>query len=481
LTRGKVRWVLFATLVEESAWLFSAIAVFGVATEIYGGALAWPVVMAVMGISLTIVHLSRLEGVWVSRAYRYRALIGVAVLYGAVASQLATTAFGLDLLWPARVFVGGHPQVYSASAAVGVVAGALLWWRGGALASAESLSESLIFSMRLGVFVLAFAGLVDIVLPVDLHSFSMAFIFFAAGLAGLSIHRMSINASRTARRGGWSSIMFGPVSAVVLIGVLFSLVQRGALSRVSDPALSALRTVAEGVLWVILIPIAFVVDLAIQGILKFFDRPFSPELTNQTEITVEEVRQGIDQLAQEEAELAEEGVRTASSLLLQAIEWSVLIGIALIVGTIVLMLFLRAYRRGSHGAAAREQGDRESVRVGTDLASDLGRMLSKLVPGWLGRSGEAHTFALPDGHPGVVEALRIYYQMVTMAERRGFRRRAHETASEFQATLETVFPRDLVRMATAAFNRAFYGNHPELKERIDQMRTSLASKRGQAG
>ncbi len=356
-----------------------------------------------------------------------------------------------------------------------------MWWRGGALASAESLSESLIFSMRLGVFVLAFAGLVDIVLPVDLHSFSMAFIFFAAGLAGLSIHRMSINASRTARRGGWSSIMFGPVSAVVLIGVLFSLVQRGALSRVSDPALSALRTVAEGVLWVILIPIAFVVDLAIQGILKFFDRPFSPELTNQTEITVEEVRQGIDQLAQEEAELAEEGVRTASSLLLQAIEWSVLIGIALIVGTIVLMLFLRAYRRGSHGAAAREQGDRESVRVGTDLASDLGRMLSKLVPGWLGRSGEAHTFALPDGHPGVVEALRIYYQMVTMAERRGFRRRAHETASEFQATLETVFPRDLVRMATAAFNRAFYGNHPELKERIDQMRTSLASKRGQAG
>ena len=81
----------------------------------------------------------------------------------------------------------------------------------------------------------------------------------------------------------------------------------------------------------------------------------------------------------------------------------------------------------------------------------------------------------------MVEALRIYYQMVTMAERRGFRRRAHETASEFQATLETVFPRDLVRMATAAFNRAFYGNHPELKERIDQMRTSLASKRGQAG
>ena len=348
------------------------------------------------------------------------------------------------------------------------------------LASAESLSESLTFSMRLGVFVLGFAALVDIVLPADLHTLAMVFIFFAAGLTGLSIHRMSSNVSRTARRGGLSTLMFGPVSAVVLIGIMFSLLQRGALSRVSDPALSALRTVVEGVLWLVLVPIAFVVDLAIQGVLKFFDRPFSPEPANQTEITVEEIREGIDQLALEEAELAEEGVRTGYSLLLQIIEWSVLIGIALVVGTIVLVLFLRANRRRTRGAAAKERGDRESVRGGADLASDLGRMLSKLVPGWLGRSGEAHTFALPDGHPGVVDALRIYYQMITIAERRGFHRRPYETASEFQTTLEAVFPRDLVRMATSAFNRAFYGNHPALKERITQMRTSLASKQRQA-
>ena len=103
------RWVLSATLVAESAWLYSAIAVVGLAIDTHGGSLAWPVVLAVMGISLTIVHLALSEAEWVERAYRYRALIGLVVLYLAVASQLATTVIGLDLLWATRVFIGEPP------------------------------------------------------------------------------------------------------------------------------------------------------------------------------------------------------------------------------------------------------------------------------------------------------------------------------------------------------------------------------------
>ena len=137
LSQATARWVLSATLVAESVWVYSAIAVAGLAMELQGGAPAWPVVAAVMGISMAIVHAAPSESDWAGRIYKYRALIGVAALYLAVASQLATTTFGLDLLWAARVVIGDTPQGYGISAAVSVVAGALLWWRGGALASAD--------------------------------------------------------------------------------------------------------------------------------------------------------------------------------------------------------------------------------------------------------------------------------------------------------------------------------------------------------
>ena len=241
-----------------------------------------------------------------------------------------------------------------------------------------------------------------------------------------------------------------------------------------------LSTVVNALLWAIVVPVGFVANLAIEAVLKFFSRPFDPEMVNQTEIAAGEIREGVEQMAVREAELAEEEVETGYHLLLQIIEWSVLIFLAALIGTLVVVLFLRAYHRRLKRVGAPVQGERESVRHDADLLSDLGNLLAKLAPSWMGRSKKAHAFALPDGHSGVVDVLRIYYQMLMMAETRGFRRRPHVTASEFQETLEGLFPPDLAQMATRAFNHAFYGNHSALEERISSMRTSLESESAKA-
>ena len=63
--------------------------------------------------------------------------------------------------------------------------------------------------------------------------------------------------------------------------------------------------------------------------------------------------------------------------------------------------------------------------------------------------------------------------MLTLAEERGHPRPAAETPAEYQRTLESIFPGELVRRATAAFNRACYGHRPTSPDDIDEMRTAL--------
>ena len=131
------------------------------------------------------------------------------------------------------------------------------------------------------------------------------------------------------------------------------------------------------------------------------------------------------------------------------------------------------YRRVSSGRAQRSDVQRESIREGAHPASDIAKLLLTLKPGWLKLGGGDPPFRVPDGPPGVVNALRIYYELLNKAAQKGFRRRSHETATEFQKTLEDLFPRDLVRMATEAFNRSCYGHHPANDEQIAQMRSYL--------
>ena len=106
---------------------------------------------------------------------------------------------------------------------------------------------------------------------------------------------------------------------------------------------------------------------------------------------------------------------------------------------------------------------------------DIAKLMLKLIPDWMGKREGRRAFRLPAGPPGVVDILRMYYDLLALAEDKGYRRRGSQTATEFQGSLERAFPANLVRAVTAAFNRACYGYYPATKEQIAQMRSSLTN------
>ena len=69
--------------------------------------------------------------------------------------------------------------------------------------------------------------------------------------------------------------------------------------------------------------------------------------------------------------------------------------------------------------------------------------------------------------------MRLYYQMLDAAERRGMARLPHQTPQEYRGALARLFPTDIVTAATHAFDHAFYGNHPADREQIAEMSRSV--------
>ncbi len=471
LPASNARWILAATLIAESAWLSALYSIIGLASDAPGAALSWPVVLLIMGVSLVITHLNPSTNRWVTRAYRFRTPIGLVLIYLAAASQLGEGA-SVDLGWAWTVVVGNGGGGYRLAAGIGFALGIVAWWRGAKLASAELLNESLKITMGVGAAALAFAALVDIAHEADLNTAARIFVFFAAGLSGLGMHRLFEGASRTAKAGGWQSILLGPVSIVLTLGIAFSLLSRGVLSSISEPASALLGKVAAVLFWAIVVPIGTLFNLAVAGFLKFFSRPYDPAFEEQTEITVEEVREGVQQAALEEAELAEEGVQTGYALLLQIIEWAVISILGAIALVVAVFLFSRAYRRMLKPPEGPEGPDRESVREDADPLSDLGGLLSKLGGRWT-RRRKREQMPLPDGPPGIVEPMRLYYQMLDTAERQGIARQPHQTTQEHRGPLSRLFPHDIVAAATHAFDRAFYGNHPTDMDRLTEVSRSV--------
>ena len=465
MSRSQDRWVLAAIVVSESAWLFAVSGVVAVALGRDGSPLGWLAMLWIMGLSLLVARFSPSKVAAIEVVQLIRTLLGAALVYLTVATQVSPGAISADLLWIGKIFSEYAPDGYTFKALAGSLIGLLLWWRTGRLPAVEFPIDSLAFSFRIGLLALALATAVDIVHPADLHTFPMIFIFFAAGLAGLGIGHLLPESKHSAKARTWPKVIAGVVSTILVIGLALSLLNRGALAYLSAPALGALNALVDGIFWGIVIPVAFVFNLFVEGLIRFFDRVFAGI---QDEEPSEFVAPAAQDVAAAMAQEEEEGAGLFY-MIIQIIEWAFLAVVALL----ILYLLVKAVRRWLAPRPEPTLGRRESVREGATPLSDIAKLLLNLIPDWLRMGGRKPTFALPSGPSGIVEVLRIYYDLLHMAEDKGYLRCPHETTTEFQVTLERVIPRELVRAATAAFNRAFYGHHPATEEQIAQMRSSV--------
>ena len=450
------RFVVAAILLSESAWLYALIALPGLAARGEGATLSWPAVLAITGSSFIVARGLQLVAMPVRAANAVQMLAGAMALYFTLGTQASIGVSGLDLGWIGGLHSDGAPLM----AAFGGLSGVALWWWGGRLASADNPVGRLEASFRLGVIAMAIGAVFDMFHEADLRVFPLMFLFFASGLTGLAVgHRLP--ATRQAiDEAAWRRVIGVVVSAVLVSGLLFSLLQRNVLSLVGEALLAVPKGLALVVLYVVIFPISYVVIWIMETVRGWFGEPEALEPQEQIESG------GVMQSVREVVEGAEQ---QGPGVWVEVLVW-VLVAILIV---FVLYILARAFRGRMAAREEQETGTRESLDEDANPAFDLANLLFNLIPDRFRRAKLRRSFRLPDGEPGIVDAFRVYFGMLTLAEERGFPRPQAETPQEYQRTLEQVFPRDLVRTATAAFTRACYGHHPASPEQIQEMRTSL--------
>ena len=455
------RVVLAAHVVAESAWVFALAGIVGTLADFDSSPQSWYGVVGILGLSVLLSRITPRKGQKAEVMYALMAVLGLVVVYASVALHVEPGQ--IRPLWAIDWLINDAPGGYTSRGLFGAILGVLLWWRGTRVSSNEFPADDLSFTFRVGMLVLVVALIYDLNTDESLSTFPMVFLFFGSSLIGLSAGHLLEESQRSAGERTWPKAIGATVAGITTFGLLVALVNRGVLSFLSKPATAALEALARGVLWGIIAPIAFVFDVVVGWLISLLGI-FRGEREQPQEEEINPEIQGFLETLQEEQAAASEGFATV----LQIIEWA----LVAIVVVIVLLILGRAFRRVLRGRDRGTDGQRDSMVQEANPVGDVAKLALRLVPDVLKRP-QRKGYRVPDGPPGIVEAFRLYYDLLDTAEEQGITRRKYDTPTEFQGRLEGTFPSDVVRPSTETFNLAIYADVPADRSSIGRLRQSL--------
>ena len=474
MTLSRVKLTYATLVVSESAWLFAFISILGVAAGSTGSPLSFFAILGLLGLStLTYSYIRDKEFQAFELFYFGATFLGIALAYMVVAAAYEPDeTFTID--WISKLIDSTYKE--PGRTFHGVAGGILavgLWFRGIVLAMVPYPEKSLKLSFRLGLFFIGFAAVMDILVEQQLNVFAMVLIFFGSGLAGLNIGHLVSETSASVQTKTWPKVIGLAVIAVLVVGGMFGFLQQDLLEFVTSPIRFVFDKVVEGLLIIVGVPLVVVLEF-INGVMAaIFSRPFEPEIgpeatptpTPQPGTPITFIPGG-----------SGPAVRAPDFLLLvtQFVRYGLVVATVVVI-SIFLYVIMRKIRRR---LKREDDADREALEE-MNFASDIGDLFSDLLSNVrdLFKGAGRKVFRLPAGPPGVVEALRLYYQMLTTAEQNAVARPDHYTPTEFRGDLRSVFPNELVEPATDAFNRAHYGDIPATNEEITQMRAAFRVER----
>lgn len=461
MSSAQDRLILIASVIVESVWIYVLIAVFSVALLQGSLAVTWIAAAAIMGGSFFVARatLMMIMPLWMQ--YAVQMASGVIAVYLALGTYiLPSSAPGVDLGWLAAIMSDAASTNDRGRAVMGALFAAILWWRGGRIASIEFPTDHLSMTFRVGLIVLAFGAVVDIFHHANLNIFPLMFTFFISGLVGLSIGHIlpASGNSRVQRR--WTRIIGGVVGGIIVVGLVFSILQKSVIDFIAAPLGALFNLLVTVVMYVVVLPIAYVVGYLTLWFFSLLRRLFGepPERPEQ------EVGAG-DFLS----DLREQATSSEPSIWGDVIEWTIIAILALI----ALTLMAQGFRRIIRWRRVDEDGEREPIAEDVDPGLDMARLLFNLLPERFRRRRGAKGLRLPDDERDIVDVFRIYFGMLEVAEERGFRRSSNQTPNEHLSAMARVFPSRIARLATEAFNRACYGRRPASRAQINEMREVL--------
>ena len=462
MSSAQDRLILIACIVVESIWFYVLIAVLSLALLQGINAVPWIAAIAMMGGSFIVARTTLMIIMPLWMQYAIQMGTGIIVIYVLLGTYiLASSAPGVDLGWLSVVMSDDSSSNDRTRTVISALCAALLWWRGGRMASIEFPTDHLSMTFRVGLIALSLGAVVDIFHSANLHIFPLMLTYFAVGLVGLSIgHILPASDSRRGQQR-WTRIIGGVVGGIVLIGLVFSILQKSFIDFITTPLGWLFDILVTVFMYVVVLPIAYVVGYIVVWLLTL--------LMNIVGEPPEQPEQEIGPPGDFLSDLRERATSSEPSIWGDVIEWTVVALLAMI----ALALLAWGFRRIVRWRRIEDDGERESIAEDVDAGLDMARLLFNLLPERFRRRRGRTGLRLPDDEQDIVDVFRIYFGMLTVAEERGFRRGSNQTPNEHRSALARVFPSRIARMATEAFNRACYGRRPAPRGQINEMREVL--------
>lgn len=454
--------IALAAVGMDACWLFAAVGLASMITGHGGPALSFVGVLVLLGTGYGAAWVLERIDISLAVLQAISAVLGAMVV--TAVAQLHTVGPAGLAPWAPLWFVPGFSDKLSppqtATAMVTVGAGLLLWWRGVRLTQRDPGFEPVLWSFRIGFGVVSLEALLEALLaPAELVAW-VTLPFFSLGLIALSLaHFEEVGQDTWAasvRRWVWlPPLVIGAIAVVAvsvgigvsawawdLLRLFFSLIDR------------AVTLVFFGILLIL----GLIAELMVNGmrmLLRLMGVRVSQPVMQQFDQLLKDLRQ--------EPQDESFWLRFVAYLLVGAL-------VALAGGSILLWL-ANALGRRRDRVRQNEDEERESLWsdgvLGEELQDLMMRLVGRLRPG----PGGPSLAALGRDPRGIL--LRVYYQLLQLAARRGVERPAWQTPAEFQSSLVAAFPGGDVQITriTQGFIGARYDPLPpeqEVAARVEQ-------------
>ena len=473
LTRERLTYVTL--VVSESAWLFAFLSILGVAAGSTGSPLSFFAILGLLGLSTLAYSYIRWKDFQAFELFYFGAtLFGMILAYMVVAAAyLPDETFTIN--WTSLLIDSTiKEQGRTFHGVAGGILAVGMWFRGIRLAMVPYPEKSLQLSFRLGLFFIGFAAVMDILIEQQLNIFAMVLIFFGAGLAGLNIGHLVSETSTSSQARTWPKIIGLAVIGILMVGGMFGFLQQSLLEFVTSPIKFVFDRVVEGILLIIGVPLVLVLE-GINSAMDAFFNPVESEPLPEATVTPTPTPGPAQDFGFGGGGAGDVRAPEFLVFITRFVRYGLVVATAVVVSIFLYVLMRKLAKKFKR----EDEPDRESILDEMNFASDIGDLFSDLMSNVrdLFKGAGRRIFRLPEGPPGVVEALRLYYQMLTTAEQNEVVRPDHSTPNEFRRDMRRVFPNELVEPATDAFNRAQYGDIPATSEEIATMRASFRVER----
>jgi hypothetical protein len=417
--------------------------------------------------------------------YFYRALVAANLSLRLQQSLLVAgllLSIALVLRFHALGGVAAPPQPASEPAASLLSAwptGMLLvvtWARAVHLANRSLSAESIGFSFRAGILILAAAVVfVRFLTTRDTSVFVIFYFFFA--LVAVALARVEqVSHSPSSARGQfsryWIGAAIGAVGGLITLGLgLVAFLQIGGLTRVLrllSPLLRALQWIVVGLGVLLLLVLEWVLGL------------FAWNLDDLSR-SLREAFERLDYLLAAPLPQSLPTEEPVMNPVVQAIlQGALTIGLPTLIIVVVLVLSWRRLRRVRLGE--QEDEARESLLSARLLAHSLQSAIQdgldrlSALASAVGRFGPATRFFT------ALTVRRIYANLVRLATEAGYPRPKAQTPYEYLATLAEAFPDSAEEVAaiTEAYVGAHYGQLPDSRQELERIRACWERVRAQS-